>query len=79
MRKVILGKCKALVGGLDALREVKPTHHWVTDNLDSSPLSIARGPADGNRNQHDDLKAYRINAFTVILPRDTCFQPPGEG
>jgi len=25
------------------------------------------------------LKIYRINAFTVTLPNDTCFQPFGEG
>jgi hypothetical protein len=38
-----------------------------------------RPPAHGNRNQQNDLIAYRINTFTVTLPRDTCFQPFGEG
>gem|GEM_PF-5392473 len=26
-----------------------------------------------------ELKTYRINAFTVTLPDDTCFQPFGGG
>jgi hypothetical protein len=42
-------------------------------------MSGPRPPAHGNRNQQNDLNAYRINAFTVTLPRDTCFQPFGEG
>jgi hypothetical protein len=29
--------------------------------------------------QQNDLNAYRINAFTVTLPNDTCFQPFGGG
>jgi hypothetical protein len=42
-------------------------------------LRYALRPAHGNRNQQNVLKAYRINAFTVTLPHDTCFQPFGEG
>jgi len=33
-------------------------------------------PEHSNRRRN---KSYRINAFTVTLPDDTCFQPFGGG